>query len=310
MRPGRTLLTALTAVFAALALAATAAAARKPAPLLVGGPLKVKGYTLTLQVAKVTARGGKPVSLVVFLEKEIGQARQLHVYTFGLPASAYKTTGGTLQLDTKDALGKYGTIVLTFAGASSNQLPAGCEGSSVSTLKGTLSGRPGKPGLKLKLDDTFFGTVERRSLPAFALSANGVTCGTTDTDPAKGLVLSGTALVDDEILSFSATKGEDGKVLQDFGVVEPSARTAPAAINHSAHVLTDGSTVVAADDLSSATVTAAGPFVSGTVSYAAVTPIADGGTTGLLTGQVTATFDSIGARSVGATATIAALTRT
>lgn len=307
MRPGRTLLTALTATLAALLLAATAAAA-KPAPLLVGGPIQVKGgYTLTLQVAKGTSPGGKPVSLVLFLEKEIGQARQLHVYTFGLPASTYKTSGGTLKLDTKDKLGKYGKIILTFSGTSSNQLPAGCEGSSVSTQKGTLSGT--RPGLKLKLDDTFFKTVERRSIPAFALSASGVTCGTTDTDPAKGLVLSGTALVNDEIVSFSATKGEDGNVLQDFGVVEPSARTAPAAINHSAHVLTDGSTVVAADDLSSASATATGPFVSGAVTYAAVTPIADGSTTGQLTGEVTAAFDSIGPRSVGANATIAALTR-
>lgn len=306
MRPGRTLSIALTAVLASLALAATAAAA-KPAPLLVGGPIQVKGYTLTVQVVKRASRGGKPVTLVLFLEREIGQARQLHVYTFALPASTYRTTGGTLKLDTKDTLGTYGKIVLTFSGVSSNELPAGCEGSSVSTQKGTLAGRP---GLKLKLDDTFFKTVERRSIPAFALSASGVTCGTTDTDPAKGLVLSSTAIVNDEILSFSATRGEDGKVLQDFGVVEPTSRTAPAAINHSAHVLTDGSTVAAADDLSSASATAAGPFVSGAIAYAALTPIADGSTTGQLTGEVTAAFDSIGPRSVGANATIAALTRT
>jgi hypothetical protein len=268
----------LCAATAATLLAAPAGALAKGT--VVAGPVKVKGYSLTL-----TAMDGGRDSLLISAVKSAGGSQQSHSWTFGGPKVTVK--GGSATI--KGSLGRYGSINAKVHATKSAKgaVPPGCVGTPGSARKGTLTGKT-----KLVLDATFFKTVKPKHVKAQVIKAGKLECAATGggTD-GKGLMLSSTAEGADGTLTVSVAK-TGSRVTQTVMRSDDPAATAPASVFHIITAGTGESGLHAASDLQNASAPAAGPFLLGQLAFAG-TPMGDMAT-GTISGDFAAKFDSIG----------------
>lgn len=282
-----------------LAAATCAAVGLTPASALaagsvVVGPLQVKGYQLTVSASD----GGSADSLSVNATKTSGKSTQMHTWSFdqgvSVSVSAAKAT-------IKGSLGRYGSINASVAGGRTAKgvVPKGCKGKAGSVRTGKLAGTA-----KLALDSSFFKTVSFKGAKAQLLKGGKLDCSGagnggsgTPGGSASGLTFSSTVDGDAGQLMVSATK-QGAKVDQQVMRMDTATATAPASVMHMISAETGASGLDAAADLSTASLAGAGPFLSGTLTFAgeAMGDMATGETGG----QLTAKFDSIGAQPVPA----------
>jgi hypothetical protein len=253
---------------AAAVIAAPAAATAAPAPhAIVAGPIPIHGYELT--VSGIAGSG----SLTVALERDRGTTTQTHLYTV--------TTGvHTTTKRIRASLGAFGAIDLRLVPAR-RPLPAGCRdgGRRVGTWTGSL---------RLVPDRTYFHTIRATRLPGSELKD---ACEEPGGSPSTGPQLT------------TGGRGRAG-VTADArtATVLVDTRRGPARV---VHLLRVASTLQAAADLTTATLTPApgGSAITGTATFTGSTSAAGapGGITsvGTLGGTLTAHFDSIGAVTVG-----------
>lgn len=280
---------------AALAAPATAAADTT----LTAGPLKVRGYQLTL-----LASDGAKDSLSVVATRRSGGSTQTHMWSF---ADGVTVKAGGAKPSIALRGGRYGTVKLTLGGlrgGGRGTVPAGCTGTPGSQQRGTFAGT-----LRLTLDRTFFKTVKAARLPGTRVTGGTLRCDGTSGGQQRGTTLSVTAeRGDGGYLMFSAIRDGGGKVTQQAFVTDAPATVAPAS--SAMHMVTaaapaNGFTV--ADDLASATVNGAAPFLTGTLAFTG--EAAGGMASGTVTGNLAVRFDSIGTQSLPADATAMVMRR-
>jgi hypothetical protein len=272
-----------------LLLAATAATALLVAPAgasaagstVVAGPLKAKGYDISLTATD----NGAADSFGVTAVKTSGGSTQMHSWSFA-SGVAVSVKGGKATI--KGSLGRYGAINATIktGGAGRGAIPKGCTGTSGSMRAGRLTG-----ATKLALDTTFFKTLAPKALKAQILTGGTLKCaGGSQPQAGKGLMLTHSEDGPGGQMMLTLSKAA-GKVTQMAMRSDDAAATAPATVFHMITATTGAAGLDAAGDLSSATAAAAGPFFSGALSFAGEPT----GTmaTGTLSGSFTAKFDSI-----------------
>lgn len=279
--------TTLGAVAAAAVLALPATALADGATVLAG-PIKVKGYDLTLTATD----GGASDSLGVIALKRSGKSMQMHSWSF---TSGVSVSAKGARATIKGSLGRYGSINATInaKGRNTAKVPAGCKGTAGAVRSGTLKGKT-----KLVLDTTFFKTVAPKTLKAQIARAGKLDCsGTTGGAPASGLMLTASLDGADGQLLLSVTKS-GSSVTETVVRSDAAAATSPASVTHMISAETGPAGLDAASDLSKATVAGAAPFAAGTLTFAGE-PM---GTmaSGSLSGDFAARFDSIGAQTVPA----------
>lgn len=280
---------------AALAAPATAAADTT----LSAGPLKVRGYQLSL-----LATDGAKDSVTVMASRRSGGSTQLHMWSFADGATV-KAGGAKPSIALRG--GRYGTVKLTLGGlrgGGRGTVPAGCTGTPGSQQRGTFTGT-----LRLALDRTFFKTVKASRLPGARVNGGSLRCDGTTGGRQSGTTLSATAQqADGGYLMFSAARDGAGKVTQQALVTDAPASVAPAS--SAMHMITaaaPASGFTVADDLSTATLNGAAPFLGGTLSFQGQ---ASGGmATGTITSSLAFRFDSIGTTSLPADATAMVMRR-
>lgn len=284
MHRNRFLLTAAT--LAAVGL--TPSAALASGTVLVG-PLKVKGYDLTVSAID----GGSSDSLSVNASKTSGKSTQMHTWSFDRGVSvSVRAAKATI----KGPLGRFGSLNATVSGGSTAKgvVPRGCKGNAGTVRRGKLAGPA-----KLTLDTSFFKTLSLKGVKAQIvkggkLDCSGPTGGSkTPGGSTSGLTLSATSDGDAGQLMVSATK-TGAKVNQQVMRMDAATATSPASVLHMITAETGASGLDAAADLSRASLAGAGPFLSGTLTFSGE-PM---GTmaTGETAGSLTAKFDSIGAQ--------------
>jgi hypothetical protein len=272
------LLCAVSAASALLVAPASALAAGS----VIAGPVKAKGYTLTITATDA----GAADSLSVTAVKRAGGSQQLHSWSFTGAKVTIKGATATI----KGSLGRYGAINAKVKGAGKVKgiVPAGCTGTAGSASKGTLVGKT-----KLVLDSTFFKTVKPKSVKAQIIRAGKLDCttGGGGSTGQHGLMLMSTLQNDAGTLSVSVNKA-GSKVTQTVMRTDAPATAAPASVFHMISATTGESGLNAAPDLQNASAPATGPFLTGQLAFAG-TPM---GTmaTGTVSGDFAAKFDSIG----------------
>jgi hypothetical protein len=285
------LLAAAGAAAAAALLSLPALASAAGAPTVVAGPLKAKGYSITLTATD----GGASDTFGIDAVKTSGGSTQMHSWSFGSGVKV-SVKGGKATI--KGSLGKYGKVDATLkAGtATKGALPKGCKGTAGTQRAGTVTGRS-----SFALDTKFFKTVKPKAMKGQILVGGDITCGPSKPSSASGLTLSLPG--DGSAGSTMVTVSKSGdKVSQMAMSSEDQAATAPASVFHLIMASTGASGLDAAADLTTATAPAAGPFLSGTLRFAGE---AAGATmaSGTATGDFTAKFDSIAPFTVPAGAT-------
>jgi hypothetical protein len=273
----------------AAGLAAVAAlavpTAAQAAGTLVAGPVKAKGYAVT-----ITATDGSSDTMSVNAVKRSGGSLQMHSWSF---STGVKVTIKGAKATLKGSLGRYGKIDARVSAGrkAAGTVPAGCTGKPGSARKGKLTGRT-----KLVLDTTFFKTLAPKSMPAQLLKAGTLDCSGSGGNggggtPQSGLTLMSSATDAAGQLMVNVAKTGD-KVTQTVMRMEAAAASAPASAMHMITASTGPSGLNAAGDLSSASAPAAGPFLSGQLAFAGE----PSGTMamGTMTGDFAAEFDSIG----------------
>jgi hypothetical protein len=273
--------TTLVAAAAATALLAAPAGASAAGSTVVAGPLKAKGYDITLTATD----NGASDSFGVMAAKTAGQSTQLHSWSFS-SGVAVSIKGGKATI--KGSLGRYGAInaVVKTGGAAKGAVPKGCTGTAGTARTGRLTG-----STKLVLDNTFFKTLRPKALKAQIVSGGSLKCGTTSQPQGGGgLMLTHSAETTGGQMMLTLTKS-GGKVTQMAMRTDSASATAPASVFHMISATTGASGLDAASDLASAKAAGAGPFFSGTLGFAgeAMGTMA----TGTLSGGFTAKFDSI-----------------
>jgi hypothetical protein len=271
----------LLAATAATALLAAPAGASAAGSTVVAGPLKAKGYDITLTASD----NGAGDSFGVTATKTAGQSMQMHSWSFS-SGVAVSIKGGKATI--KGSLGRYGAInaVVKTGGAGKGAVPNGCTGSAGSSRSGRLTG-----STKLVLDTTFFKTLKPKALRALIVSGGSLKCGGSSRPQAGGgLMLTHTAEGADGQMMLTLTKS-GGKVTQTAMRSDTAAATAPASVFHMITATAGASGLDAATDLTSATAAGAAPFFSGSLSFSGEAT----GTmaTGTVSGSFTAKFDSI-----------------
>jgi hypothetical protein len=243
---------------------------------VVGGPLKVRDYEMTV-IGSDAARD----SVMVLFSRTAGASSQQHMYSFDSGVTVTPTS-------IKASLGRYGAIDLKLSGARAarSALPAGCSGRPGTTKRGTLTG-----SFKLVADTTYFRTVTAKSLPGMASTGGQVRChgagsGTPGTRPggAGGPMLSLTKTGADGMFTFSATAKAQSAMRMD-----DAQATAPAQLMH----------IISAEGpgLKGTSVPGISPFLGGAGTFA-------GDVSGTLSGDLTARFDSIGPVRIEGAATM------
>lgn len=287
----RSPLLAAASVATAAVLAVPALASAATAPTVVAGPFKAKGYNVTLTATD----GGAADSFNIDATKTAGGSTQMHSWSFGSGVKV-SVKGGKATI--KGSLGRYGKVDATLnAGpAKKGALPKGCTGTAGTTRAGLVTGRT-----SLALDTTFFKTQKPKRLRGQILVGGDVTCGATKPDATKGLTLSlpGDGGPGSTMVTVSKA---DGKVTQMAMSSEDPAASAPASVFHMIMAQTGASGLDAAADLATATAPAAGPFLSGTLSFAGEAA-GDTMSSGTASGDFTAKFDVIKPFAVPAGAT-------
>jgi hypothetical protein len=280
------------AALAAAGLLAVPAAASASSSLYAG-PVKVKGYSVSLYATD----GGASDTLGVTAVKRSGGSQQMHSWSF--PGVSVSIKGAKAMI--KGDLGRYGKLNARIVAPvkAKGTVPAGCTGTPGSTRKGELT------GAKLVLDSTFFRKFAPKSMKAMIIKSGKLNCsgdgnggsGGNGGGTPSGLTLMSTVDGADGQLMVNVVKTA-GKVTQQVTRMDAASATAPATVFHMISAAAGAAGLDAAADLSSATAAAAGPFLSGTLSFAgeAMGSMA----TGAVSGDFTARFDSIGAQSLPA----------
>jgi hypothetical protein len=291
----------LAAAGAAAALLATPAlASAASVPTVVAGPLKAKGYTITLTATD----GGAADTFGIDAVKTSGGSTQMHSWSFG---SGVKVSikGGKATI--KGSLGKYGKVDATLkaGGAAKGALPKGCTGSAGTQRSGTVTGKS-----SFTLDSTFFKTVKPKAMKGQILVGGDITCGAKQPEGGKGLTLSlpGDGGAGGSASTMVTISKADGQVSQMAMNTEDQAATAPASVFHMIMAKAPASGLDTAADLSTATAAAAGPFLSGSLSFTG-TPTGSDMSAGTASGTFTAKFDSIAPFTVPAGATAMLMTQ-
>lgn len=277
--------TTLVAAIAASAVLAAPAGASAAGSTVIAGPLKAKGYDITLTATD----GGASDSFAVNAVKTAGGSTQMHAWSFNSGVAVSVKSG---KATIKGSLGRYGAIKATINAGRSGKgaVPKGCTGTPGSTRVGTLTG-----ATKLVLDSTFFKTITPKALKAQIVSGGDLQCsGGSQPSQSNGLMLSHSAEGPDGTLMLSIIK-DGGKVTQMAMRSDTASATAPATVFHMITATTGASGLDAAADLTTAKAAAAGPFFSGALGFSG-TP-SGGMATGTLSGDFTAKFDSIPAFS-------------
>ena len=250
---------------------------------LVAGPLKAKGYDVTLTA---TDAGGADTFSVMAV-KASGGSQQMHSWTFkGVNVSI---KGGKATL--KGALGSYGKVDSTVNAGRTARLsvPKGCTGSGGTARAGVLTGKT-----KLVLDSSFFRTIAVKSVKAQILGAGDLRCAGSGA-ATKGLML--TTSVDGAGGQLLVSLVKDGA-----GVTQQVMRNDPpagsASVFHMISAKAGPSGLSAAGDLSNATAAAAGPFLSGALAFSGESMGAMA--SGTVSGDFAARFDSIGTQTIPA----------
>jgi hypothetical protein len=276
------------ALAAAGALVVPAAASASSS--LYAGPVKVKGYSVSLYATD----GGASDTLGVTAVKRSGGSQQMHSWSFSGVSVSIKGAKATI----KGNLGRYGKLNARVVAPvkAKGTVPAGCTGKPGSTRKGKLT------GAKLVLDSSFFRKFAPKSMKAMIVRSGKLNCsgdgnGGNGGGTPSGLMLMSTVDGPDGQLMVNVVKSA-GKVTQQVTRMDAAAATAPATVFHMISATAGAAGLDAAADLSSATAAAAGPFLSGTLSFAgeAMGTMA----AGAVSGDFTARFDSIGAQSLPA----------
>jgi hypothetical protein len=278
----------LAALAAGAAVLAVPAVASASGPTVVAGPIKAKGYKLTL-----TATNG---SLGLMLDRASGRAHQMHSYSFSQGVKV-KASKDLRTATVKASLGRYGAVKLKLTGAAAlkrGKVPAGCTGSAGKGRAGTLRGK-----LSFAADGgSYFGTIKAKSLKGQVLKAGKLSCsgGTTGGDQAKGTVLSRIRQTPAGMVMLSVVRS-GGAVTQQVMRTDDAASSAPASVFHMITAPASAGSFTTETDLSSARVTGASPFLSGTLAFTADS-VFSGIATGTASGDLAARFDSIGALSL------------
>jgi hypothetical protein len=275
----------LVAAIAATGLLTLPAGALAAGSSLIAGPVKAKGYTVSLTATD----NGAADTVSVMAVKTAGKSQQLHSWSFSGVAVSIKGAKATL----KGSLGTFGKLdakVVTGKTAKGT-VPAGCTGKPGSARSGKLTGTT-----KLVLDSSYFKTLAPKSLKAQIVKSGKLDCsGGTGGATQKGLMLMSSAEGDGGRLMVNVIK-QGSKVTQQ--VMRTDTPAAGASVFHMISAATGASGLDAAGDLSTATAAAAGPFLAGTLSFAGESM----GTmaTGTVSGDFVAKFDSIGTQSLPA----------
>src|SRR4051794_24649569 len=179
--------TSILVAAAATALLAAPAGASAAGSSVIAGPLKAKGYDITLTATD----GGAADSFAVTAYKLGGGSTQMHSWSF---SSGVAVTVKNGKATIKGSLGRYGAINATVnAGrAGTGAVPKGCTGTPGSSRVGTLAGRT-----RLVLGSTFFRTLKPGSLKAQIVKGGSLKCSGGAAQPqGKGLMLSHSAETD------------------------------------------------------------------------------------------------------------------
>jgi hypothetical protein len=283
---------ALAAGAAVLAVPAMASAA--PAPTVVGGPVNVKAYSMSIVASKT--------GLSVLLNRSAGKATQTHIYSAsqGVAVKVNKAlTKGTVTAK----LGSQGSVKLKLRGTGAlrrGTVPKGCTGTAGKARAGVLTGT-----FKLKADGgRYFGTIRKGKLPAQISKGGTLDCqgagggGGTPGGSAGSTLLSHSATDGDQLTSFSVVR-QGSDVTESVTRIDSAAATAPLSVIHTISTPAPSSAFDVAGDLSAATVQGAGRFLTGSLAFTADN--AFGSTaTGTSTGSLAAKFDPLGPVSLTA----------
>jgi hypothetical protein len=279
---------ALVALCAAGLLAAPAGASA--AGTVIAGPLKVKGYSMT-----VTATDGSSDSLGVMFNRTAGKASQMHSYSFSQGVNV-KVSGASASI--KGSLGRYGNVNLKLKGAGAARkgiVPKGCTGTAGKSRAGALRG-----SFKLVADTTYFKTVSAKSLKGQIQKGGSIKCDGSHGGQAKAPTTLTVSLDKPEgMLMFTASKAADGTVHQQAMRMDEAGATAPASIMHMINAPGGAAAFAPSADLSSASGSAVSPFFTGAYSFASEMAMGTSAM-GKLNGDLVAAFDSIGQQPIAA----------
>jgi hypothetical protein len=266
-------------LLAALAVPTTAQAAGT----LVAGPVKVKGYDMSV----VGADQGSKDSVSVLFTRKSGKSSQTHMYTFDKGVKVTKTS-------IAGSLGRFGSINLKLRDARAlkrPKLPKGCTGTVGKAKSGSLRGK-----FRLVADTTYFRTVNAKKLPGVSSTSGKLDCsgsgdGTGGAGGGDGGIggepmLTHTKMDGGMMFSLIATR-DSITAMQ----VEDANLTAPARVMHTINA--SGPSLVVGAGGATATVRSVSPFFVGQGAF--TSSFAAGQTaSGTLAGDLVARFDSIG----------------
>lgn len=264
---------------------------------------KIKGYEWSAEAFRATPRS-RPQLTVRFVRSAAQDTQyQTSEFSWKLPRRALRVGARDLEpvsLQTGKAMGNNGFVDMRLTHTEHYlRAPAeeGCTG-AISFRIGRLGGR-----FRFNARDEYFGRISMRGAPVFVYREHDYRCRGDSSPPHACPEELSLAAVDEETgVSIAAFKTPEGKVDQTI-VVERALET-----GHALHTIGVGLAVPeafeASDDLTSASVDgdAAGPWLSGDLSF--VGPPASESedeacgphrsSSGIVTGDYTAHFDSIG----------------
>jgi hypothetical protein len=268
----------------------------------MSGP-KVKGYEWSAEAYRATPRS-RPQLTIRFVRSGAQDTQyQVSEFSWTLPRRAVRVDARDLKpvsLQTGKSMGDNGFVDMRLTRTEHYlRAPAeeGCTG-SISFRIGRLGGR-----LRFNARDQYFGRISMKGAPVFVYREHDYRCrGDSPPPPACPEELSLAADDEGSGVSITAFKTPEGKVDQTV-VVRRALET-----GHALHTIGVGIAVPeafeASDDLTSANVDgdAAGPWLSGDLSFvgppASESEDASCGphqsSSGIVTGDYTAHFDSIG----------------
>jgi hypothetical protein len=281
------------ALAAAALLALPGVAGAATSKTVVAGPITVKAYKMTL----VATDSGASDGLMVMFNRAAGTASQTHMYSF---AKGLKVAVKGATATIKGSLGRYGSVNLKLNATKKTRgiVPPGCTGKPGTTRSGVAAGK-----LKLVADSTYFRTITAKRLNASIPAGGSLKCDSTGGNGGNGGQFSGTMLSSSTqdaagMLMLSILK-DAGGVRQSVMRMDDEAAIAPASsIVHMISAPAGAPGLTVADDLSSASAAAAGPFLAGSLQFAGegFGSVASG----TLSGDFAAKFDSIGTQQLAA----------
>ncbi len=256
------------------AIVPPAGAAVGPFGFLASGKTR-SGDRMTINALQT----GRSTELTVTIERRKRPAVQRQTWTFSLPASALVVDGGDLTTRLRASLGRYGSISLDLGSNSfTNSLPVGCSGPQPVRAEGPLAGRV------LFRSRTGLGLVRTRGLRGAVAgqSRRGeIVCRGDDTPPpacfAPSLGLrriSASWAQPRGVLRLRILSGVAPRPSIQVSLDESTGLPAPLRLRSRSVTLTgQPESVVFAPDLSSTVVTAAHPWLNGSLTFTPTTAL-------------------------------------